>query len=203
MFGRSSLPFGDATETSPSDDAGGDEVDDEQPTAATADDRFDPPDAFVPESLPEAGDWLSSGDATVLTGGAHVGVRAVVRDIFEARGVRDATFGYVLTKLERDRDHPEAGLRYARDGRTLRVEFVPTTAFCPQGGSLALAASRALNAECERHGFEAVRVRIADDYHSSEAVNRRLREQADHPHDEQDGASRDGGRSGVGGGDRS
>ncbi|MFC7137916.1 hypothetical protein ACFQRB_18640 [Halobaculum litoreum] len=92
-----------------------------------------PPDAFVPSSLPEPGEWLGSGDASVLTGAAHVGVRAVVREAFAERGVRDATFGYVLTKLERDRAHPDAGLRYARDGRTLRVEFVPTTEFCPQG----------------------------------------------------------------------
>ena len=177
MFDRSSLPFGGSGDSDSRTQSGGG-TNGESAGRVDEEGRFDPPDAFAPESLPDPGDWLGSGGATVLTGADHVAVRAAVREAFDERGVRDATFGYVLTKLERDRAHPDAGLRYARDGRTLRIEFVPTSEFCPQGGSLALAAARALAAERDRHGFITVRVRVADDYHASESVNRRLREAA-------------------------
>ncbi|WP_435064355.1 hypothetical protein [Halobaculum sp. EA56] len=139
-------------------------------------DRFDPPEAFVPESLPDPGPFLSAGDATVLTGEDHVSVRDTARELFGERGVRDATFGYVLTKLDRDRNHPDAGFRYARDGDLLRVEFTPTTGFCPQGGALATAAFRAWNADPDAHEFDHVAVRVSPSYHASESVNERLAE---------------------------
>ncbi|WP_277555988.1 hypothetical protein [Halobaculum limi] len=143
-------------------------------TGGDEDGRFDPSDAFVPERLPEPTSWLTEGEATVLTGESHVETRAMARAAFEERGVRDATFGYVLTKLDRDRNHPDAGFRFARDGDTLRVVFTATTAFCPQGGALALATFRALNAEGDRHEYDVVRVRVDETYHASEGVNDRL-----------------------------
>lgn len=165
MIGGFDLPVG----RSDGDDEGRTER-----TDRSEDDRFDPADAFVPEHVPEPTPWLGDGEATVLTGDDHVEVRAMAQTAFEERGVRDATFGYVLTKLDRDRNHPDAGFRFARDGDTLRVVFTPTTAFCPQGGALALATFRALTVERDRHEFDTVRVRVDETYHASESVNERL-----------------------------
>ncbi|SHH03428.1 hypothetical protein [Halobaculum gomorrense] len=188
------LPIGgsDAAVPPESDDGSGDGhgagSDDGRPSG-TDSERFDPVDEFVPASLPEPGPFLREGDAEVLTGDAHVAVRDTARTLFEERGVRDATFGYVLTTLDRDRNHPDAGFRYARvpggdrDGdsdsdEVLRAEFTPTTGFCPQGGALATAAFRAWNADPERHGFDRVVVRVSPTYHASDAVNEQLADAA-------------------------
>lgn len=139
-----------------------------------ADAEFDEAGSFVPAHLPEPGPFLA--DATVLTDEAHVAVHATARELFEARGVYDITFGYNLAKLNRDRRHADAGFRYGReDATTLRAEFTPTTDFCPQGDTLAKAAFRAWNGLAERHGYDLVRVRIRPTHQSSETVNAALR----------------------------
>jgi hypothetical protein len=144
------------------------------PLGGDADDEtFDPEDAFVPDHLPEPGPFLA--EARVLEGDEHVAVHAAAREAFGERGVFDATFGYNLAKLNRDRRHPDAGLRYgeAADG-TLRVEFTPTTAFCPQGDSLARGIDRALNADGADHGYPAVAVRIRETHDRAGAINASL-----------------------------
>jgi hypothetical protein len=166
---RDRLPFGSATE------------------------EFDDRGTFVPEHLPEPGPFLedlgadgntdtdTAGDA-VLTGEAHVDVHEWSREAFEVRGVYDATFGYNLARLNLDARHPDAGIRYARDGDTLRAEFTPTTAFCPQAETLALAACRAWNdrgdgptVPAPPEGIDRVRVRVAPLHRDADAINDRLR----------------------------
>ncbi|UIP01444.1 hypothetical protein Hbl1158_14995 (plasmid) [Halobaculum sp. CBA1158] len=171
------LPIGDDERNDGVDDGGADDVAgglDGGANSGDGDDRFDPVDAFVSESLPDPGPFLADDGTTVLTGDDHVAVRDTARELFEERGVRDATFGYVLTKLDRDRNHPDAGFRYARDGADLRVEFTPTTGFCPQGGALATAALRAWNGDPAAHEFDHVAVRVSPTYHAAESVNDRL-----------------------------
>ena len=147
--------------------------------------EFDGYGEFVPSNIPEPGPGLT--DHAVLEGEEHVEIHRTVRDIFEDRGVYDTTFGYNLAKLNLDPRHPDAGFRYAVEGdEVLHVEFTPTTAFCPQGEVLTTAASRALNDLTDRHGFEAVEVRIADLHQHSDAINEQLQVDADsEPEDKQ------------------
>ncbi|QSG13256.1 Uncharacterized protein HSBGL_2862 [Halapricum desulfuricans] len=140
--------------------------------------EFDEYGEFVPSNVPDPGPRLT--DHAVLEGEEHVEIHRTVRDIFEERGVYDTTFGYNLAKLNLDPRHPDAGFRYAvEDDEVLHVEFTPTTAFCPQGEVLTTAASRALNDLADRHGFEAVEVRIADRHQHSDAINEQLQADAD------------------------
>ncbi len=88
----------------------------------------------------------------------------------------DATFGYNLTRLNLDPRHPDAGFRYAEeagDPATLRAEFTPTTAFCPQAEPLAVGAFRALNG-VDDHAYELIRVRVDPSLNGSGVVNDRL-----------------------------
>jgi hypothetical protein len=146
------------------------------PFAGSDDDLFDAAGAYAPEHLPDPGPFLDEG--TVLTGEAHVGAHGLARDLFEERGVYDATFGYNLARLNLDRRHPDAGFRYATeetaDGRVLRAEFTPTTPFCPQSRALTVGAFRAWNGLTERHDYDLVRVRLHPMHHSSESVNDEL-----------------------------
>lgn len=146
----------------------------------SAADSFDDPDSFVPDHLPTPGSFLEP--AEVLTAADHVAVHEWSHDAFEARGVYDVTFDYNLARLNLDRRHPDAGLRYARDGDELRAEFTPTTAFCPQAETLAVAAFRAYNGRGDGaeippppDGIERVRVRVAPMHRSAERINDRLR----------------------------
>lgn len=121
---------------------------------------FDDIRSFVPEHLPEPGPFLA--DAAVLTGDDHAAFHASTRELFEARSVYDATFGYNLARLNLDPRHPDAGYRYAEEGDgVLRAEFTPTTEFCPQTDSLTVGSFRAWNGLAERHGYDIVRVRVA------------------------------------------
>jgi hypothetical protein len=136
--------------------------------------EFDDEGAFVSEHVPEPGAFLGGHD--VLAGADHVAVHRRAADAFEDHGVYDATFGYNLARLNLDPRHPDAGFRYAEeagDPVTLRAEFTPTTAFCPQAEPLAVGAFRALNA-VEDHGYELIRVRVDPSLNGSEAVNDRL-----------------------------
>ncbi|KDS90510.1 hypothetical protein FK85_13430 [Halorubrum saccharovorum] len=136
--------------------------------------QFDPADAFVPEHVPEPGAFLAGHD--VLDGRDHVALHRTVADAFEEHGVYDATFGYNLARLNRDPRHTDAGFRYAEDAddpTTLRAEFTPTTAFCPQAEPLAVGAFRALDA-VDTHGYDLVRVRVDASLDGSDAVNERL-----------------------------
>jgi hypothetical protein len=136
--------------------------------------EFDDEGEFVPEHVPEPGAFLADHD--VLAGEAHVAVHRHAADAFEEHGVYDATFGYNLARLNLDPRHPDAGFRYAEetdDPNTLRAEFTPTTAFCPQAEPLAVGAFRALDA-VDDHGYELVRVRVDPSLNGSEAVNDRL-----------------------------
>jgi hypothetical protein len=142
------------------------------PDESEGESTFDEWDAFVPEHLPEPGPFLEGHD--VLTGEAHVAFRATTREVFEARGVYDATFGYNLARLDLDSRHPDAGYRYAvdrDDPSVLRAEFTPTTAFCPQGDSLAKGSFRAWNGLADEHGYDLVRVRVAPSHDESERIN--------------------------------
>ena len=142
---------------------------------------FDEWDAFVPEHLPEPGPFLEGHH--VLTGEAHVAFRATTREVFEARGVYDATFGYNLARLDLDTRHPDAGFRYAGEQRgrserserddpsVLRVEFTPTTRFCPQGDALAKGSFRAWNGLADEHDYDLVRVRVAPTHDEAERIN--------------------------------
>lgn len=76
-----------------------------------ADGTFDEYDEFRPDHLPEPGPFLDGAD--VLTGEDHVAFHRLTREIFEERGVYDATFGYNLARLNLDTRHPDAGWRYA------------------------------------------------------------------------------------------
>lgn len=140
-------------------------------------DVFDSEDAFVPDHLPAPGSFLDGHE--VLTGDDHVEFHRVSTEIFEARGVYDATFGYNLGRLNLDARHPDAGYRYARDAddpRTIRAEFTPTTPFCPQSQTLAVGSLRAWNdlAADFDYDFDRVVVRVGEMHHQSEAVNARL-----------------------------
>jgi hypothetical protein len=143
-------------------------------------DAFDDRGTFVPAHLPAPGPFLES--AHTLTGDSHVAVHGWSRDVFEARGVYDVTFDYNLARLNLDRRHPDAGVRYARDGDDLRAEFTPTTAFCPQAETLAVAAFRAWNGRGDGAepptpptDVERTRVRVAPLHRESAAINDRLR----------------------------
>ena len=139
------------------------------------DDGFDSYDEFVPDHLPRPGPFLT-GHA-LLTGASHTAFHRLTRDLFEERGVYDVTFGYNLARLNLDHNHEAAGYRYAVDAddqTVLRAEFTPTTAFCPQAETLAIASLRAWNGERERHEFDLVRVRVADMHHQSGAINDKL-----------------------------
>jgi hypothetical protein len=150
-------------------------------------DTFDEQDTFVPEHVPEPGEFLRGQD--VLTGEDHVAVHRMAREVFEERGVYDVTFGYNLAKLNRDARHESAGFRYAVEtdppegakndleveGRVLRAEFTPTTEFCPQSDSLSVGAFRAFNGESDSHDYDLVRVRVDEMHHESRVQNMKLR----------------------------
>ncbi|SDX91738.1 hypothetical protein [Halobellus clavatus] len=134
---------------------------------------FDRFDEFVPEHLPEPGPFLKEAD--VLDGEAHAAVHRVTREVFEARGVYDMTFGYNLAKLNLDTRHPDAGYRYGEgDDDVLRAEFTPTTPFCPQSNTLAVGSFRAWNGRSDRHEYDVVRVRVHPMHHNSASINERL-----------------------------
>ena len=140
---------------------------------------FDEYDEFVRENLPAPGAFLQGHD--VLEGDAHVAVHGLARELFEERGVYDVTFGYNLARLNLDRQHPDAGFRYARelgadDRSVLRAEFTPTTEFCPQSDTLARGAFRAWNGLPERHEYDLVRLRVDETHHQSDLVNEATRE---------------------------
>jgi hypothetical protein len=148
----------------------------------SSDASFDDERAFAPAHLPAPGPFLESG--TVLTGDDHTVVHEWTREAFEVRGVYDATFGYNLARLNLDTRHPDAGMRYALDDGVLRAEFTPTTEFCPQAETLAVAAFRAWN-DCGDGAetpappdslphIERVRVRVAPRHRDHEAINDRL-----------------------------
>ncbi|WP_240147543.1 MULTISPECIES: hypothetical protein [Halorussus] len=141
------------------------------------DETFDAYDAFRPDHLPEPGPFLAGAD--VLTGDDHCAFHRLTRDVFEERGVYDATFGYNLARLNLDARHPDAGFRYARapdDPGALLAEFTPTTKFCPQSESLTIGALRAWNGLADRHDYERVRVAVAPMHHQSAAINEKLRD---------------------------
>lgn len=163
--------------------------------------EFDAPGEFVPENVPAPGSFLD-GHA-VLAGDAHLAVHEESRDRFERFGVYDATFGYNLAKLNRDHRHPEAGFRYGVDPErpeVLRVEFTPTTAFCPQSTTLTRGVFRAWNATDS--AFRLVSVRVDPMHQRSEATNDRLRELEAHYEEtgevvDEAGASDAGGATGF------
>ncbi|MFB6093265.1 MAG: hypothetical protein ABEK02_09670 [Haloquadratum sp.] len=148
---------------------------------------FDDFDAFVPEHIPEPGDFLTTG--AVLTGDAHVAFHRLTREVFEARTVYDMTFGYNLARLNLDTRHPDAGYRYAvvdgaadgspaaldADATVLRAEFTPTTPFCPQSHTLTVGSFRAWNGLPERHEYDLVDVRVDPMHQEADAINRELR----------------------------
>ncbi len=147
-----------------------------------ADDHFDPAETFVPEHIPEPGPFLEGHD--VLTGDDHIEAHAIAREVFEERGVYDATFGYNLAKLNRDQRHPDAGFRYAIDAddpAVLRAEFTPTTEFCPQADVLTKGAVRAWNGLADRHEYDRVEVRIHPMHHNADGLQEVL--PADSPGD--------------------
>jgi hypothetical protein len=136
---------------------------------------FDASDEFVPAHLPDPGPFLADHD--VLTGEAHVRFHEQTHEVFEARSVYDVTFDYNLARLNLDTRHPDAGFRYAEsrdDSDVLRAEFTPTTEFCPQSETLAVAAFRAWNGLTDEHEYETVRVRVHPMHQHAETVNGRL-----------------------------
>jgi len=138
---------------------------------------FDEYDEFVPETVPEPGPFLDGAD--VLTGEDHVAFHRLTREIFEERGVYDATFGYNLARLNLDTRHPNAGFRYAEspdDPDVLLAEFTPTTEFCPQSDSLTVGSFRAWNGLADRHEYERVSVAVAPLHHDSTRINEKLRD---------------------------
>lgn len=137
-------------------------------------DFLDEWDQYIPDHLPEPGPYLDGHD--VLTGDDHVAIHTAVRDVFELRGVYDVAYDYNLARLNIDRRYPDAGLRYAidaDDSTHLRVEFTPSTEFCPQAASLAPAAFRALWAEGVKE-YDQVTVRIAPAHHIADSINEAL-----------------------------
>ncbi|ADB60603.1 hypothetical protein Htur_1718 [Haloterrigena turkmenica DSM 5511] len=138
-------------------------------------DGFEPWDAFDPDHAPAPGPFLEGHD--VLAGDDHLAFHRLTRELFEERGVYDATFGYNLARLNLDRRHPEAGFRYAVDAddpSILRAEFTPTTEFCPQAEALVTGAFRAWNGLADRHEYELVRVRAHPSHHQSDALDAEL-----------------------------
>lgn len=138
-------------------------------------DGFDSYDEFVPDHLPRPGSFLTGH--ILLTGTPHTAFHRLTRELFEERGVYDVTFGYNLARLNLDQSHDSAGFRYAVDATdqtVLRAEFTPTTAFCPQAETLAVASLRAWNGERDRHEFDLVRVRVAEMHAHSAAINDQL-----------------------------
>lgn len=140
------------------------------------DETFDEEGAFVPEHIPDPGPFIETHD--VLTGRDHIELHVHAREAFEEFGVYDATFGYNLARLNLDRRHPDAGLRYALDGddaSVLRVEFTPTTPFCPQSESLTRGTFRALTATADPASYETVKVRVHPMHHAADGINDALR----------------------------
>ncbi|MBZ6496303.1 hypothetical protein [Natrinema longum] len=136
---------------------------------------FDQLTTFEPAHIPEPGSFLEGHD--VLEGDDHVAFHEVTQELFEERGVYDATFGYNLARLNLDRRHPDAGYRYAVDAddpTVLRAEFSPTTEFCPQADALVKGSFRAWNGLSDRHAYELVRVRVRSTHHQSEHLNETL-----------------------------
>ncbi|MFB6132353.1 MAG: hypothetical protein ABEJ44_02970 [Halanaeroarchaeum sp.] len=137
---------------------------------STTDPQFGRYDEFEPEYIPAPGTVLEAHD--VLDGTDHVAVHQTARDLFEARGVYDSTFGYNLAKLNLDRRHPDAGFRYAvAESAMLIAEFTPTTEFCPQSAVLTKAAHRAWNGMADEHEFDRVEIRIAEMHQNSASIN--------------------------------
>ena len=140
-----------------------------------AGDLYDQWSPFVADNAPESGPFLD-GHA-VLTGDEHAAFHRLSRELFEERGVYDATFGYNLARLNLDRRHPDAGYRYAVDGddaAVLWAEFTPTTPFCPQADALATGSFRAWNGLDDRHEFDLVRVRVHPSHHQADSINDEL-----------------------------
>jgi hypothetical protein len=136
---------------------------------------FDDAGAFVPEHLPDPGQFLEGQD--VLTGEDHVAFHERTREVFEERTVYDMTFGYNLARLNLDTRHPDAGYRYAEqadDESVLRAEFTPTTPFCPQTKTLTIGSFRAWNGLSDRHEYDLVRVRADEMHHQSDRINDQL-----------------------------
>ena len=143
--------------------------------SADSGDLYDDWSPFVADHAPEPGPFLD-GHA-VLTGDDHAAFHRLSRELFEERGVYDATFGYNLARLNLDRRHPDAGYRYAvdaDDSAVLRAEFTPTTPFCPQADALATGSVRAWNGLGDRHEYDLVRVRLHPSHHQADAINDEL-----------------------------
>lgn len=141
------------------------------------DETFDDYDEFVSDHLPDPGPFLDGTD--VLTGEEHAAFHRLTREIFEERGVYDATFGYNLARLNLDTRHPDAGFRYAEapgDENVLLAEFTPTTEFCPQSDSLTIGALRAWNGLSDRHDYDRVSVALSPMHHQSTEINEKLRD---------------------------
>lgn len=137
---------------------------------------FDEQGTFNEENVPEVGPFIEDHD--VLAGRDHIEIHAHAREAFEQYGVYDATFGYNLARLNLDRRHPDAGLRYARDAddpSVLRVEFTPTTPFCPQSESLTRGTFRALTATADHATYESVQVRVHPMHNTADGINDALR----------------------------
>jgi hypothetical protein len=136
---------------------------------------FDDYDEFVPEHLPDAGEFLADHD--LLVGDEHLAFHRLTKECFEERKVYDMTFNYNLARLNLDTRHTGAGYRYAQeaaDPSVLRAEFTPTTPFCPQTHTLTIGSFRAWNGLTDRHEYDLVRVRAAPMHHQSEAINEQL-----------------------------
>lgn len=140
-----------------------------------SDELFDEYADYVPEHLPEPGDFLAGHD--LLTDEAHVTFHTLTRELFEERKVYDMTFNYNLARLNLDTRHPNAGYRYAEendDSSVLRAEFTPTTPFCPQTHTLTIGSFRAWNGLSDRHEYTLVRVRADRMHHQSDQINDQL-----------------------------
>ena len=145
------------------------------PLGSTGGTEFDEYDEFVPEHIPEPGPSLDGHD--VLTGEDHVEFHEITSELFEERGVYDATFGYNLARLNLDTRHTDAGYRYAESSEeagVLIAEFTPTTEFCPQSLALVKGSFRAWNDLRERHDYDLVRVRVDDLHHRNSTINHKL-----------------------------
>ncbi|XVH33267.1 hypothetical protein ACNS7O_14730 (plasmid) [Haloferacaceae archaeon DSL9] len=136
---------------------------------------FDDYASFVPEHVPDPGEFLDGHD--VLVGEDHATFHRITRGLFEERKVYDMTFNYNLARLNLDTRHPDAGYRYAEaadDPSVLRAEFTPTTPFCPQAHTLAIGSFRAWNGLADRHDYELVRVHPM--HRQADAINDQLAE---------------------------
>jgi hypothetical protein len=167
-------------------------------TDDAGEETFDEYDEFRLGHLPEPGPFLRGTD--VLTGEDHADFHRLTRDIFEERGVYDATFGYNLARLNLDSRHPDAGWRYAHalvgdesdaddaddvdevddarkedDSSVLLAEFTPTPEFCPQSESLTVGAFRAWNGLGDRHDYDRVLAAVSPMHHQSTEINEKLR----------------------------